>query len=1000
MDTWHHQGTSLQRYYHNFVIDVYQLTHSLTHSLTCLILLTYRARNYIAYSDGVNYGSDPNKYLKDSCPHCLSRGGTGAICGTAGGAPKYDIPLSAGGSLMPADPQMQYAKGQEIEVDILLTAHHKGHFEFFACPIAHGEVPTANCFESYPLEFISDPLYGAPKDPNYPNRAYIAPATRVETKTVGLSGNYYRFKMKLPNNLTGDLVLLQWHYLTANSCSFEGYDAYPFPTSWGNMGSLAVCQDISADGNGSPEQFWNCAEISISDGPVTPSTPAPVPPPTPAEPNEPYGYGPTPAVGSCGDGSVGNGICANTAECCSKWGWCSPSTAHCGNATPETAAPIQTSSPVQNPAPVEPVGGGACGDGSVGNGICANAAECCSKWGWCGPSTAHCGNATPETATPVLTPAPVEPVGGGTCGGGSVGNGICANTAECCSKWGWCGSSTAHCTGDPPPTPQAPPLTTTSPVPEPITPLSPVRPIPLPDYADGECTGTSDVMTVNVGYYQSWAIYRDQTCNKVLPADIDVSGNEYTHLIYSFASINANNELEAWAGRLDEEKPLYDAFTGLKNTNAGLKTLIAVGGWTFNDPGATRTRFSDTAATAATRAKFAASCVTFCRTHGFDGVDLDWEYPGDTTRGGSAADKANYGLFVQAIRDAFDAASEDLELSMAVPVAAWRLAEGYDLPALAQGLDFFNLMAYDIHGAWDNPKKVGANADMPFIFDSVKYFLDAGVPSNKLVLGLAAYGRTYFLDTPSCNVAGCGFSKPAMGGCAGQLGFMAYFTIDEYIKSGEYDSLAFNSGTGTMEMVVNDNVLISFDNPATMNIKATFAAKACFRGYMWWAVDMKKDPIVLTPDYVPPPVDPTPSPVDDSTPSPVNTSTPAPVDTSTPAPVGGQTWQDWVMSTESRCGSSEVDARGNCRDRCAYNTDCDAGQYCWGVHANYCGSKPQPTECNSTPKGGHRCGVSELVARETCGMSCTNASQCNDGESCHGVNVNFCECDRRLRGKK
>lgn len=75
---------------------------------------------------------------------------------------------------MPADPQARYIQGQEIEVDILLTAHHKGHFQFSLCPIQYGEEPTGDCFEDYPLEFISDPLYGAPKDANYPNRAYIA----------------------------------------------------------------------------------------------------------------------------------------------------------------------------------------------------------------------------------------------------------------------------------------------------------------------------------------------------------------------------------------------------------------------------------------------------------------------------------------------------------------------------------------------------------------------------------------------------------------------------------------------------------------------------------------------------------------------------------------------------------------------------------------------------------------------------------------------------------
>jgi hypothetical protein len=157
---------------------------------------------------------------------------------------------------MPADPQAQYAKGQEIDVDILLTAHHMGHFEFFACPIQHGEKPSGNCFQDYPLEFVSDPLYGAPKDPNYPTRAYIAPRGVATHKQVGMSGDFYRFRLKLPDNVSGELVLLQWRYLTANSCTFPGYDAYPFPANW-DMGknSLDLCGTLPPDGNGVPGKF-------------------------------------------------------------------------------------------------------------------------------------------------------------------------------------------------------------------------------------------------------------------------------------------------------------------------------------------------------------------------------------------------------------------------------------------------------------------------------------------------------------------------------------------------------------------------------------------------------------------------------------------------------------------------------------------------------------------------------------------------------------------------
>ena len=128
-----------------------------------------------------------------------------ARCGLIGDT-NYDENLNVFGNPMPADPQLQYAQGQEIEVDVVLTAHHMGHFEFFACPVVEGEIPTGDCFEEYPLEFVSDPLYGAPKDINYPERAYIAPRGVALKDNTGLLGELFRSRLKLPDSLSGDLV--------------------------------------------------------------------------------------------------------------------------------------------------------------------------------------------------------------------------------------------------------------------------------------------------------------------------------------------------------------------------------------------------------------------------------------------------------------------------------------------------------------------------------------------------------------------------------------------------------------------------------------------------------------------------------------------------------------------------------------------------------------------------------------------------------------------------
>jgi len=145
---------------------------------------------------------------------------------------------------------------------------------------------------------------------------------------------------------------------------------------------------------------------------------------------------------SCGNGIVGSGKC-DSGECCSKWGFCSYDldscrvencVGNCRQTLPETSNEF-------------------CGSGKINSGICRNANECCTRFGWCGKTEEFCGESiclrgcdfeTLERKTQ-LKSLPV-----GMCGGGNVGNGICpggknGNPSECCSKWGFCGKTLDYC---------------------------------------------------------------------------------------------------------------------------------------------------------------------------------------------------------------------------------------------------------------------------------------------------------------------------------------------------------------------------------------------------------------------------------------------------------------------------------------------------------------------------------------------------------------------------
>ena len=142
-----------------------------------------------------------------------------------------------------------------------------------------------------------------------------------------------------------------------------------------------------------------------------------------------------------------------------------------------------------------------------------------------------------------------------------------------------------------------------------------------------------------VGYYAAWQAYSGS-----YPDQIDAS--KLTHINYAFANIGP--DLKLTLGYPDVDPNNIRLLNSLKLKNPDLKTLISVGGWNWSG------RFSDAALTDTSRSAFADSCVDFIVKYGFDGIDLDWEYPvsgGLTTNIKRPEDKQNFTLLLQKIRE-------------------------------------------------------------------------------------------------------------------------------------------------------------------------------------------------------------------------------------------------------------------------------------------------------------------------------------------------------------
>lgn len=173
--------------------------------------------------------------------------------------------------------------------------------------------------------------------------------------------------------------------------------------------------------------------------------------------------------------------------------------------------------------------------------------------------------------------------------------------------------------------------------------------------------------------------------------------------------------------------------------------------------------------------------MKFLRKYGFDGVDLDWEYPGASDRGGlGEQDYKNYPLLLKTMRETFDASPRGgYGISFTIPSSYWYL-RWFDLAELIKYADWINMMTYDLHGVWDANNPIGnvvqAHTNLTEISLACDLLWRNKVPPKQVVLGVGFYGRAFTLKDKNCAVPGCAFSGASKkGDCTGEGGILGYF---------------------------------------------------------------------------------------------------------------------------------------------------------------------------------------------------------------------------------
>jgi chitinase len=383
---------------------------------------------------------------------------------------------------------------------------------------------------------------------------------------------------------------------------------------------------------------------------------------------------------------------------------------------------------------------------------------------------------------------------------------------------------------------------------------------------------------VKVGYFTQWGIYgRGFPVSKLQTSG---AAARLTHVNYAFSNVTEGGvcaSADPWAdwgtafsaensvdGVADVAgQPLsgnLNQLAELKQRNPGLRVLISLGGWTLSK------WFSDAVATPEARAKLVDSCVDLWLKGNlpglapgvaagiFDGIDLDWEWPGSEGNAGNVirpADKQNFTALLAEFRKKIDKLGRQTrhryELTAFLPAAPAKIDAGFEVRKIFKYLDFGTVQGYDFHGSWENRANqqsalrvpAGAPDNPDFSIEStVDAWIARGAPRRELVLGIPYYGQGWTGVTGGLFGTATG---PAPGTFA--AGTEDWKTLKNLPGQG---FTVYRDWRAGHSYLYDGTTFWTYDDPAQILQKTAYIRLEGLGGAMMWSLDGDDENATLT----------------------------------------------------------------------------------------------------------------------------------------------------------